>query len=235
MTLQSLALAFHVVAGTVALAAFWTAAACRKGSRPHVLAGRVYLVAMTGIILSSIPLVARFALQGNYVLAAFFAFLLVLVITTCWSAWRAIRDRAHPERYVGSIYWVLTTLVLAGGIAIAALGLVHGSWILGIFGGIGILAGADGFRIRQRIANDRAWWLKEHMGAMIGNAVATHIAFFSLGLRSLLPGLDSAVVNYLAWFGPLSAALLAAWWLDRRYRHGIRRAGMLRSTRRGSA
>ena len=228
MTLQSLALVFHAAAGAVALASFWTAALCRKGSRPHVLAGRVYLVAMAGIIASSIPLVARFAVEKNYTLAAFFAFLLVLVVTTCWGAWRAIRDRAHPERYVGATYWILTTLVLAGGMAIALLGFARGSWILGVFGAIGILAGADGFRIRRRIATDRAWWLKEHMGAMIGNAVATHVAFFSIGLKTILPGLDPAVLTYFAWFGPLTAALVAGWWLDRRYRAGIPRRGRLK-------
>jgi hypothetical protein len=92
-----------------------------------------------------------------------------------------------------------------------------GSAILAGFGAIGPLASIGGMRIRRRVQSDRLWWLKEHFGAMIGNGVATHVAFMSIGLRSLLPNADPALLNYLAWFGPLSVALVAGRWLNRRY------------------
>jgi len=217
MTLVTLNTMLHVTAGTIALATFWCAALARKGSRPHVLAGRIYLVAMVAIILSGIPLVARFAMEGAQVFAAFFGYLLFLVSFTCWTAWRAVRDKRHPERYAGPVYWVLLGLVACTGTAIVMLGLSRGSAILAGFGAIGPLAGFGGIRIRRRIRADRLWWRKEHFGAMIGNGVATHVAFMSIGLRSLVPNLDPALVNYLAWFGPLSVALVAHWWLNRRY------------------
>jgi len=217
MNLMTLALPIHVAAGTVALAAFWFAALAPKGSRPHVLAGRTYLVAMLAIIISGIPLVARFAAEGAMVFAAFFGYLLLLVSFTCWTAWRAVRDRKRPERYTGSAYWLLLGLVACSGAAVVVLGLGRGSAILAAFGAIGPLLSVGGMRIRRRIRNDRLWWLKEHFGAMIGNGVATHVAFMSIGLRSLVPGADPALLNYLAWFGPLSVALVAGWWLNRRY------------------
>lgn len=217
MNLATLTPMLHVTAGTIALAAFWFAALARKGSRPHVLAGRTYLVAMLAIILSGIPLVARFATEGAMVFAAFFGYLLFLVSFTCWTAWRAVRDKKHPGRYTGPVYWVLLGLVACSGMAMVVLGLGRGSAILAAFGAIGPLLGLGGMRIRRRIRRDRLWWLKEHFGAMIGNGVATHVAFMSIGLRTLVPNADPAVLNYLAWFGPLSVALVAGWWLHRRY------------------
>jgi hypothetical protein len=72
-----------------------------------------------------------------------------------------------------------------------------------------------------RFANARPsepkWWLKEHFGAMVGNGVATHIAFLSIGLPKLLPMFAGPVLQNLAWLGPLSLALVARVLLDRKY------------------
>lgn len=217
MTLYSASLNVHLLAGAIALLSFWTAALARKGSRPHVLAGRVYLLAMLGIVVSGIPLVARFVLDGKPVMASFLGYLLLLVSWTCWCAWRAVRDRRRPERYAGPVYLALSALVLVAGLAIIALGSARGAVILVVFGLIGVLGGGGALRVRHRLGDNPRWWLKEHYGAMIGNGVATHVAFMSIGLRTLLPGVDGATLTYLAWFGPLAAALAAGWWLDRRY------------------
>lgn len=217
MNLHPASLNLHLLAGMLALLSYWTAALARKGSRPHVFAGRVYLLAMVGIVVSGIPLVARFALDGQSLMASFFGYLLLLVSWTCWCAWRAVRDRRRPERYAGPMYLALSTLVLAAGLAIVALGAVRGAVILVVFGLIGVLAGGGALRVRRRLHDNPRWWLKEHYGAMIGNGVATHVAFMSIGLRALLPGMDGATLTYLAWFGPLAAAVAAGWWLDRRY------------------
>lgn len=217
MSTMTFIITLHIAAGTIALASFWFAALAPKGSRPHVLAGRTYLLAMAGIIVSGIPLVARFAIDGAHVFATFFGYLLLLVSFTCWTAWRAVRDRRYPARYMGPAYWALLGLVAASGLAVMGLGLSRGSPILLVFGAIGPLAALGGVRVRRRIRNDRRWWLKEHFGAMIGNGVATHVAFLSIGLRTLVPGADPATLAYLAWFAPLTVAVFAGWWLNRRY------------------
>lgn len=221
MTLHGIATGIHIGAGALALGTFWTAALARKGSRPHILAGRVYLLSMLAVIASGVPLVAGLLARGHALTAAFLAYLLVLVTTTCWSAWRAIRDRRAPERYAGAGHRVLNALVLAGGLTVAGLGLRAGSAILVVFGLVGVVAGTEALWRARRGFTRPGWWLREHYGAMMGNAVATHVAFFSIGLRSLVPGMDGALVQYLAWFGPLAAALAAAWWLDRRYGRGL--------------
>ena len=130
MNFHALSVNIHFVTGVIALTTFWIAALAPKGSRPHIWSGRIYLVAMLGIILTGIPLVAGFAANGNTVGAAFLGFLLALVGWTCWCAWRAIRDRRHPERYAGPVYWFMTWLVLTGGAGVATLGIVKGAALL---------------------------------------------------------------------------------------------------------
>ncbi|MCA1713620.1 MAG: hypothetical protein LC715_00305 [Gammaproteobacteria bacterium] len=43
------------------------------------------------------------------------------------------------------------------------------------------------------------WWLVEHYSAMLGNGIATHVAFVSIGLPRLLPAVDGVGLHYLGW------------------------------------
>lgn len=208
----------HIVAGTVALITFWLAAALRKGSARHRLAGRVYLLAMLLVIASGVPLTLQRVLDGQPVSAAFLGYLLLLVTTSVWLSWRAIRDRAQPARYLGPVYSVLAIANPAAGLAVLWLGLERGSPLLAGFSLVGILVGADMLRRRRVIPTQPRWWLEEHYGAMVGNAAATHIAFLAIGLPRLLPVLQGPTWFYLAWFGPVLMSIVAKVWLDRRHR-----------------
>ena len=211
-------LALHIAAGTVALACFWLAAALRKGSPPHRLAGRIYLLAMVVVIATGVALTLQFALEGRVVTASFLGYLLLLVSTTVWLSWRAIRDRAHPARYLGRAYQVLAVANPAAGAFILWLGLDRGQPLLAGFSLVGILLGVDMLRRRRVIPTQPRWWMEEHYGAMVGNGAATHIAFLAIGLPRLVPALQGSAWYYLGWFGPVVLSIAAKAWLDRRYR-----------------
>lgn len=217
MDIATLPLVLHVAAGTVALATFWTAGLMKKGTPLHRRVGQAYLLAMLVIILTGIPLVLQATARGQPVGALFLTYLLVLVGNASWSAWRAIRDRRDRAAYFGSMYWFVAALTAGSGLAIIALGVQTGAVLLQVFGGVGVLGGIGAISSWRRSASDPKWWLKEHYGAMIGNGVATHIAFFGIGLRSLLPGVDPQLLQHFAWFTPLAGAFIAAWWLGRKY------------------
>lgn len=217
MDIATLPLVLHVAAGTVALATFWTAGLVKKGTPLHRRVGQVYLLAMLAIVLTGIPLVLQVTARGQPVGALFLTYLLVLVGNASWSAWRAIRDRRDRAAYFGPMYWFVAALTAGSGLAIIALGLQTGAVLLQVFGGVGVLGGIGALRGWRRSATDPRWWLKEHYGAMIGNGVATHIAFFGIGLRGLLPGVDPQLLQHFAWFTPLAGSLVAAWWLGRKY------------------
>ena len=215
-----LALFLHLAAGAVALTAFWTAALLRKGSPRHRRAGQVFLLSMLGVLASGVPLVSALTGRGQPVTALFLGFLIVLVSHSSWVAWRAIRDRTEPRRFYGPVYWVLSSLSAVGGAATIALGTEAGAVILQAFGAVGLLAAWGSLRSWQRWRRGQVaanWWVKEHYGAILGNGVATHIAFLSIGLRNALPFIEPGLRTQLAWLVPLAVAVLAGVWLDRRY------------------
>jgi uncharacterized membrane protein len=217
----SFIVAIHGAIGIVALLAFWTAAVLRKGSPLHRRVGQGYLVAMAGIIVTALPLAGYKLQMGKPVVAAFLAYLAVITATTMWSAWRAIRDKDDVRRYTGAIYTGLAWLCLVSGVGVLALGAKVGSPLLAGFSAVGIFAGQDMLRTRfnrDRLAAQPRWWITEHYSAMLGNGVATHIAFLGIGLPKLLPAVADASIQYLAWFGPLAVALVAKRIIDRRWR-----------------
>lgn len=213
----------HVVAGTIALVLFWAAACLRKGSTLHRRAGQGYLLAMLVIIVTSVPLTALTWLRGFEVMAIFLGYLILLVALGCRNAWCAIRCRRDPARFASRGMIVLALLTGLAGVFVIATGLRHQAWVLVGFGTIGPIVLMQLIALTRRLRSDRApeqnWWLKEHYGAMLGNGVATHIAFFQIGLMRLFPNLETALLLNLAWFGPLAAAGLAGVWISRRYRH----------------
>lgn len=213
----SMIVGLHVAAGSLALLTFWIAGLMTKGTPRHRRVGQVYLLAMLGVIVSGVPLALSALERGHPVSAAFLGFLLLLVSHGCWTAWRAIRDRRDRHAYFGPVFRLLTALVVLGGSGMIALGLRVDSTLLMVFGGVGLFAGFGAWRGWRRAPHDPKWWLREHYGAMIGNGVATHIAFLGIGLRNAVPGIDPQLQQAVAWFGPLTLALVAGWWLDRRY------------------
>ena len=210
----------HAGIGALALLTFWLSGLSRKGSPLHKASGKVYLLAMTGILISALPMTVAFATRQHPVAAAFLAYLLVITATSVWCSWRAIRDKADRARYTGPVYSTLMVLNGLSGLAIAYIGLLvtnQMALIFTAFSLIGMINAARMWRFRRQAAPQPRWWLKEHIGAMIGNGVATHIAFLSIGLPKLMPMLSGPLLQNAAWLGPLSLSLIAGVYLNRKY------------------
>jgi hypothetical protein len=209
--------AIHIAVGTAALASYWGGALARKGSALHKASGRVFLVSMAVVLAFALPMtVILFRRQGP-VIGAFLAYLIVITGTGVWQAWRAVRDKHDFQRYTGPVFRGLAALEVLSGIAVLALGARVGSPLFAGFSLIGILGGASMLRLARRGPSDPRWWLREHLGAMLGNGVATHIAFLAIGLPRLVPQLANPTWTYAAWFGPLALAAVAQVWLRRKY------------------
>ncbi|MGH8029661.1 MAG: hypothetical protein ACREO3_06985, partial [Arenimonas sp.] len=216
MSLYKIVLSLHGLLGVLALVTFWVAGMTRKGSSVHRAAGKVYLAAMVVLLASAVPLAIRILVTKSLVAGSFLLYLEVITVTSVWLSWRAIRDKRDWARYSGQAYRALAWLNIASGLAILVLGLVAGGglrFILVGFSLIGLLGGRAMLRFARTAPTGPKWWLKEHFGAMLGNGVATHIAFLSIGLPKLLPSLAGPVMHNAAWLGPLALAVVARWWL----------------------
>ena len=206
----------HAWIGALALVSFWTAALARKGSQAHRYAGRVFLLAMLGILITALPLTISTWLRGQAVWAVFLGYLVILVGVNCLNAWRAIRHRADFSRYANAGFRAGAIVLGLAGLAVVAVGIHYGAVILIAFGAIGPLAAWPSLRLAHRGPSDRQWWLRSHYGAMIGNGVATHIAFFQIGLARLFAELGMQLIINIAWLAPLLIGAIAGFLLDRR-------------------
>lgn len=218
-TYSTLAL-LHAGLGTLALATYWTAGLSRKGSPVHRAAGKVYLLAMTGLLAVALPMSLIAVARGYQVIGAFLLYLLVITVTAVWLSWRAIRDKRDWARYTGPVYRGLMWLNLASALAIAGIGLLLAQsmqLIIVSFSGIGLFSFFSMRRFARAKPEDPRWWLREHLTAMLGNGVATHIAFLSIGLPKLLPMIAGPTLQNLAWLAPLAVAFVAGSYLTRKY------------------
>ncbi|NKF21181.1 hypothetical protein [Solimonas marina] len=209
-------LLLHVIAGTGALLSFWTAGLARKGGWLHVRAGRVFFISMCGIGATALPMAVILGLRGQIITATFLFLLLLLTTSACLTGWRSLRLKRDANAYRGGWYRALTAATLLGSLVVLAIGLHLGQVLLIGFSAFGIYRGLCMVRFLRRTLSPH-WWLTEHYGSMLGNGVATHIAFLSIGLNRLLPAAWADSAHLLAWFGPLAVMFAARLWLDRRY------------------
>ncbi len=219
MSLQVMSYFLHVGLGTLALATFWTAGMSRKGSPVHRAAGKVYLLAMAGLLAAAVPLTVSLAAR-NPVAGAFLCYLIVITLTSVWTSWRAVQDKRDWARFTGPVYKALMWANLVTGLGIAYLGLfitTQMAVIFVAFSSIGIISFFRMWRFSRRPPQDVRWPLRQHLAAMLGNGIATHIAFLSIGLPKVLPMLAGPTLQNVAWLGPLVAASLAGVYFTRKY------------------
>jgi uncharacterized membrane protein len=208
----------HIACGVVALATYWIAALSRKGSPLHRGAGKAYLAGMVGIVLTSIVLAASFLLDGKTGTGTFLAYLVVITATAMWQGWTAIRRKRDQAAYRDRAYLGVAVLNLASGAVVFVLGLRSGNALLMGFCWIGIVLGAQMLWRAWKPLDEAKWWLREHIGAMLGCGIATHVAFLSIGLNRIvdLLGLEMDL-GLLPWFGPVVVAMAAGAWMKRKY------------------
>jgi len=214
--MYELLVALHALAGTAALVTYWTAGLARKGSPLHRRAGRVYLRAMTVILATAAPITLVLYLRGREAFAIFFAYLLVVVSESVWTSRRALRLKRDAAAYFDGGYRLAAALLLASGAGMLVYGLSAGSALFAGFAFVGLVRGTLMLHKSARAPAPR-WALAEHLNAMIGNGVATHVAFLLIGFARLLPPEWAPQVQMLGWFAPLAVSLAAGVRLTRKY------------------
>jgi hypothetical protein len=207
----------HLALGVAALGTYWVAALARKGSRPHKLAGKAYLLTMLGLLVPAVPLSIRTALHYSLPFGAFLFYLLLITLTALWTGWFASKYKRDWARFTGTAFRRIAWANIAAGAAVLAVGLQQRNLIFVGFSLVGLLGGRRMLRQAASGPGHPRWWLGQHFGGMLGAGVATHIAFLSIGLPRLFPMLAGPLLQNIAWLGPLVLAGLARTWLTRRY------------------
>ena len=200
----------HIVAGGVALAAFWIPWVVKKGARVHRRAGWAYALAMA--IVSVTALVTCFwrsldAHPDNDRDAQFLGLVGLLSAANVSYGLRALRATSTRGRRV----WdrAIALLLFTAGVLCAALGVIHLRPLWCIFGAGAALGGLAQLRYWLRPATTRADRVLQHMSGMGTSCIATVTAFLvvnaeNLGLQAhtfwvwVLPGLLGGTALSLA-------------------------------------
>jgi uncharacterized membrane protein len=217
MSPYKLILSIHILAGTIALAAFWTAATLRKGSGKHRTVGQVFLFAMLIVALSGVYIASAAFGRGQTVLGSFLLYVVLITVTPCWLAWRAVRDKHDVKRFAGPGYHAFAWANIAAGLVMLALGIRFGQFLIAAVSAVGLVTGPLMLRFARRLPTDRQWWLARHYTFMLGAGVATHVAFLNIGFARLLPPEFGTTAQRLSWFLPFVVAFAARAWLGRKY------------------
>lgn len=217
----------HIVAGSWALATFWTAATARKGGRLHRNAGRIFMLAMCAVLASGVLLVLRSFAHGALVSGVFLGYLFFITGQACWMAWRAVQDKADWRVMVARPAWRLWMLsCLMMGVGAFVIGLRVGNPVVIGFSLIGPVLGVRMWRFARRGPERSNWHIAQHYKGILGAGAATHVSFLSIGMShvwpqvaKVWPALPPGLLYTFPWYAPATAAGIALLVLNRRYGH----------------
>lgn len=222
--------ALHGLLGAIALLTFWSAAFLKKGSPRHRAIGKVFLLSMAGIVLTGVPLVIEFAFfRHTMAIALFLTFLLPLTAQACWTAWRAVTDKADWRALVARPGWKLAQ-VLPALLALPVLwvGLRQREALFAGFALIPLYTAWTMHRFAKRGPEQRNWHVVMHYQAMLGAGIATHVAFLTIGMRPVWDWLAThtavprTLIELFPWFAPVAVAVVAGARLGRTWnRKGV--------------
>lgn len=208
MTLRGLLVVIHIATGMLALCAFWTAALARKGDSVHRRAGRGYVWLLGVSLGSAVPLLALMLARGERGAAMLLGYVGFITAGALWSGVRALAAKERPERLVTRGYVILSLATFAAGLAALAAGLTGvGPRLMIWLSFIGTIGGTGMLRFAIARTHHRRAWLGEHISAMIGTGIASHIAFALFGARGIMP--NSTTWSMAAWLAPLIVGILA--------------------------
>jgi hypothetical protein len=207
----------HIGVGTLAFASLWTAAFAPKGGRLHRGAGRVYVWTMVIVLITAAVLTLTTLTRGQWTGAIFLFYLLTITATSLWMGKRTLSFKGDSHGYTRGPFLtvgVLNIVAATGAIAVGLIAEQHfivGVSIFGFLIGFGIIG------MWRKPPEHPRFWLKEHIGGMVGAGIATHVAFASVGLRQLFPDLDATVITIWPWLVPVVGGFVFAGLAERRY------------------
>jgi uncharacterized membrane protein len=217
--------AIHVASGALALAFGLVAMLVRKGSRPHVLAGRAYLVAVAVVLISTIPILPLVVERQQPWVAEYLISIDVLVLYLAASgARRAARRRSRwPDVVIMAVGVIIALAFLLESIQDARLMMMlmdamnapidldtsTASFFLAVFGiGILLMTVEDWYLITHpQVRGGRL--SSTHLGRMAGSYLGLVTAVVVVNLSR--PLTDAGLPQWIVWLTPaLIGAILIA-------------------------
>ena len=195
----------HILVGAAALFFFWRTLLTVKGSAPHRRNGRRYLLLLVPLLATTVLFALQALAVEGPVRVVQLVYLVLVVAAAGWTAWRAIRDRATPERFTGPGFRALAVGLTGMGVLLMVMGIVTGQVLPFGFAMIGVVyGGAMLGQIGRPLRG--GWWLGWHLNGVALLFAATHASFVGLVLRHLVPAWEGEVLHALTQLGTIAFA-----------------------------
>ncbi len=207
----------HIGVGAIAFASLWTAGFSRKGGRLHRRAGMIYVWTLSFVLLTAAGLTATTLVRGQWIGAVFLFYLLTITATALWMGKRALSFKNDARGYTRGPFLVVGVLNIVAAAGAVVVGLIAEQMFIAGISVIGFLIGFGAIAMWRKPPDHPRFWLKEHIGGMIGAGIATHVAFASVGLRQLFPEMDTTVITIWPWLAPVIIGFVAAGLAEQRY------------------
>jgi hypothetical protein len=183
-----LVLGVHIVAGILALLVFWLPLVSAKGGRWHRRVGWVYAVAAGTVAVTGIVSCAHMIADGGpgrVRAGMFLAYVGVLAGASAQLGVRALRTKTRTEATRAAFDLLPPLLLVAFGVALAGIGLLHGKVLYVLFAVLGVTQGLTHLRYwLTPPSHGRAWFLA-HMVAMGTSCITTVTAFVVVNAQRL--------------------------------------------------
>lgn len=213
-------LRIHALLGSTALISFWVAALSRKGSPLHLSAGRLYLISMCIVLVTTVPIVLHFYHLGDIKRVLTLVYLFFVTMSAMIMLFFSIRRKASLALYRNAFYKSFAIFMTGFGLFIFSLGLQNPLLVKKLlmfgFASIGLVIGISMSQLAWARSVDRRWWLRQHLnGAMVAFA-ATHASFLGLGLKKMIPVLAGDWMHTITQLSAIGLAYLLRLYLGRR-------------------
>jgi hypothetical protein len=236
----------HIAGGSIALILFWIPAIAPKGGRLHIRTGWFYVVCMSVVVLTAfamsglafaIPLtIRRMAetlspteladfLRNQRIFATFLAYLAGVTLAAGWQGIWAVETKREPNKMRTSFSLALNTAIVLGGLLVLVLGMRYRSGPLIGLSPVGPLIGIGNLRYLLRGPQTRMHWWYEHLGSMIGTAIAGYTAFVVFGAARLFPAVARSQFYTIFWVLPTLVGVPAIFATVAYYQRKFRETG----------
>ncbi|MFK7771458.1 MAG: hypothetical protein AB8F94_04930 [Saprospiraceae bacterium] len=198
-------LAIHVFCGFSSIILFWIPIFLKKGSKNHILIGKIYVLLMWAVVISAGLLSVKNIIIGEFVMAAFLGFLAIITANPLWYGIAILKNKKGLSVSYQKKHMAFNALITLAGVLLFAYGIYlkgQGAGVLMlIFGILGMTSGRDVLASYQG-KNEKTSWIEEHISGMLVSGIAAYTAFAVFGGRNFFMEYLTGYWSIIPWVAP---------------------------------
>ncbi len=204
-------LATHIFSGMTSIILFWIPIFLKKGSKNHILIGKIYVFLMWIVVISAGLLSIKNIIIGEFVMAAFLGFLAIITANPLWYGIAILKNKKGLSSSYRKKHIAFNALITLAGVLLFAYGIYlkgqNAGILMIIFGLLGMSSGRDVLASYQG-KNENSSWIEEHISGMLVSGIAGYTAFAVFGGRSFFSEYLIGYWSIIPWVMPTFVGII---------------------------